>query len=71
MKHYKRLTREQRYTIERLSRQYFPKGSDFSKLTPKDVQRVQSLLNSRPRKCLAYQTPNDIFLPPNPLALAT
>lgn len=53
-----------------LIRQYFPKGSDFSKLTPKEVQRVEALLNSRPRKCLAYQTPNDIFHPPRPLALA-
>ena len=53
-----------------LIRQYFPKGSDFSKLTPKEVQRVETLLNSRPRKCLAYQTPHDIFHPPDPLALA-
>lgn len=53
-----------------LIRQYFPKGSDFSKLTPKEVKRVETLLNSRPRKCLAYQTPHDIFHPPDPLALA-
>jgi len=53
-----------------LIRPYFPKGSDFSKLTPKEVQRVETLLNSRPRKCLAYQTPHDIFHPPDPLALA-
>ena len=53
-----------------LIRQYFPKGSDFSKLTPKEVQRVETLLNSRPRKCLAYQTPHDIFHQPDPLALA-
>ena len=54
-----------------LIRQYFPKGSDFSKLTPREVKRVEALLNSRPRKCLAYQTPHDIFHPPDPLALAT
>lgn len=54
-----------------LIRQYFPKGSDFAKLTGKALQRVEALLNSRPRKCLAYQTSNDIFLPPRPLALAT
>ena len=53
-----------------LIRQYFPKGSDFSKLTTKEVKRVEALLNSRPRKCLAYQTPHDIFLPTRPLALA-
>jgi IS30 family transposase len=53
-----------------LIRQYFPKGSDFSKLTTQEVKRVEALLNSRPRKCLAYQTPHDIFHPPDPLALA-
>ncbi len=53
-----------------LIRQYFPKGSNFSKLTPREVKRVEALLNSRPRKCLAYQTPHDIFHPPDPLALA-
>jgi IS30 family transposase len=54
-----------------LIRQYFPKGSDFSKLTQQEVKRVELLLNTRPRKCLAYQTPHDIFHPPPPLALAT
>ena len=54
-----------------LIRQYFPKGSDLSQLTAKQVQHVEARLNSRPRKGLAYQTPNDIFLPPRPLALAT
>jgi len=49
-----------------LIRQYFPKGSNFDQLTTKEVQRVQALLNSRPRKCLAYQTPHDIFQPPAP-----
>ena len=50
-----------------LIRQYFPKGSDFDKLTAKEVQRVETLLNSRPRKCLADQTSHDIFLSPVPL----
>lgn len=45
-----------------LIRQYFPKKSDFSKLTDADVKRVQDLLNSRPRKTLAFATPNDKFL---------
>ena len=54
-----------------LIRQYFPKGSDFSKLTQTEVKRVEHLLNTRPRKCLAYQTPHDIFHPPPSLALAT
>lgn len=53
-----------------LIRQYFAKGSSFDALTDDDVRRVERLLNSRPRKCLAYQTPNDIFHPTPPVALA-
>lgn len=44
-----------------LIRQYFPKGSDFSTLTPADVQRVEDKLNSRPRKALGYKTPSEVF----------
>jgi IS30 family transposase len=44
-----------------LLRQYFPKGSDFSTLTPAEVQRVEDKLNSRPRKVLGYKTPSEIF----------
>lgn len=53
-----------------LIRQYFPKGSSFDSLTITDVKRVEHLLNTRPRKCLAYLTPNDIFNPTPPIALA-
>jgi transposase, IS30 family len=53
-----------------LIRQYFRKGSSFDELTIEDVKRVETLLNTRPRKCLDYQTPNDIFHPPPPIALA-
>jgi len=45
-----------------LIRQYFPKKTDFALITDKDVCKVQDLLNSRPRKTLDYQTPNEIFL---------
>lgn len=44
-----------------LVRQYFPKGSDFSTLTPAEVQRVEDKLNSRPRKVLGYKTPSEVF----------
>lgn len=40
-----------------LLRQYFPKGSDLSKLTGEDIRRVEDLYNHRPRKCLGYRTP--------------
>lgn len=44
-----------------LVRQYFPKGTDFDKLTVTDVQRVEDLLNNRPRKALNYHSPNEVF----------
>lgn len=52
-----------------LIRQYFPKKTDFSTITPDQVLDVQNLLNSRPRKILDYATPNDIFLSQASLAL--
>jgi IS30 family transposase len=53
-----------------LVRQYFPKGSSFANVTAEDVERVQNLLNSRPRKTLDFQSPNEVFFavkspPPN------
>src|SRR5690606_5864225 len=53
-----------------LIRQYFPKGMDFTSLTAEVVREVQDKLNSRPRKCIDYLTPNDIFRPPPPIAPA-
>jgi len=44
-----------------LVRQYFPKGLDFAGITEADVQKVEGLLNNRPRKTLNYQTPNEVF----------
>lgn len=53
-----------------LIRQYFPKGIDFGKITPAQVSEVERKLNTRPRKCLDYQTPHDIFHSTPPIALA-
>ena len=36
-----------------LIRQYLPKGTDFNKLTDKQVLEIMDKLNNRPRKCLA------------------
>jgi IS30 family transposase len=44
-----------------LVRQYFPKKCDFTKISDADVQRVEDLLNNRPRKTLGYRTPNEVF----------
>ena len=45
-----------------LVRQYFPKNCDFTKLTHEQVQHVEYLLNTRPRKSLGYKTPIEVFL---------
>ena len=42
-----------------LIRQYFPKRTDFRKITQKDVKRVEVLLNNRPRKSLGFLSPNE------------
>jgi transposase, IS30 family len=44
-----------------LVRQYFPKKYPFAKITTKDLQQVEDLLNNRPRKTLGYRTPNEVF----------
>ncbi len=44
-----------------LLRQFFPKGMDFRTITQADIDKVEELLNNRPRKCLTYRTPNEVF----------
>ncbi len=49
-----------------LLRQYFPKGSDFSVLRDSDIKIGMEKLNNRPRKCLGFKAPNQVFLKINP-----
>lgn len=44
-----------------LIRQYFPKGTDFSKISEKRLKEVQNELNDRPRKVLGFYTPHEKF----------
>ncbi len=44
-----------------LIRRYFPKGSDFRNITEESLALVVKKLNYRPRKCLNYQTPHEVF----------
>ena len=46
-----------------LVREYFPKATNFHTVEPAAVRRVQAQLNKRPRRCLAYRTPAEVFLP--------
>lgn len=44
-----------------LVRQYFPKKTDFTGLSDSDISFVTNRLNNRPRKVLAFKTPNEVF----------
>jgi len=44
-----------------LLRQYFPKGTDFTKVTLEEIKLAQHRLNNRPRKVLGWQTPQEAF----------
>lgn len=44
-----------------LLRFFFPKGYDFRAVSRPYLQFVVSLLNSRPRKCLGWKTPEEVF----------
>lgn len=44
-----------------LLRQFFPKGTDFTRISHHEVARVEKLLNERPRKRLGYRTPAEVL----------
>jgi IS30 family transposase len=44
-----------------LMRRFFPKGSNFDKVSQSEIDAVVDKLNNRPRKCLGYKTPNEVF----------
>ena len=44
-----------------LLRQYFPRGISFDKITEELLLEAAERLNNRPRKCLGYQTPAEVF----------
>jgi len=51
-----------------LIRQYFPKGTDFRNISHPEVRRVEKLLNNRPRACLGFKTPAEVFFEKTPPA---
>lgn len=44
-----------------LLREYMPKSTDFSKYTDSDIERYAAKLNTRPRKCLNWKIPEEVF----------
>ena len=44
-----------------LLRQYLPKGTDLMQVTPAQLRLHVAQLNHRPRKCLSYRSPFEIF----------
>jgi len=44
-----------------LIRQFFPKGTDFNKVSRYEVKKVQDLLNGRPRQALDFRKPYQVF----------
>jgi transposase, IS30 family len=44
-----------------LIRQFFPKGTDFARISHREVARVETLLNERPRRRLDYRSPLEIL----------
>lgn len=57
-----------------LLRQYLPKGTDLSKYTPRELNAIAHRLNTRPRKCLDFATPLEVYAQlrhHSPVALGT
>lgn len=50
---------------------YFPKGIDFQNISIKELENVVRKINNRPRKCLNYQTPHEVFYEASSGALRT
>jgi IS30 family transposase len=44
-----------------LLRQYFPKGTDFTKISVGTINQVQCILNDRPRAVLNYMKPDEVI----------
>jgi len=44
-----------------LIRQYLPKTRDLTTVTGPEIRKIENRLNHRPRKCLGYLTPHEVF----------
>jgi len=51
-------------TVENLNgliRRFFPKGTDFDKITDKQIKQVEDWINNRPMRVLGYKSPNEKY----------
>lgn len=44
-----------------LIRRFLPKRTDFLKITTSQIRAIERRLNNRPRKCLSYRTPSEVY----------
>jgi IS30 family transposase len=44
-----------------LIRRFLPKKTDFATVSHQQIKGIETLLNNRPRKCLDYKTPSEVF----------
>ena len=44
-----------------LVRRFLPKKTDFAIISRRKVRKIEYLLNNRPRKCLKFQTPQEVL----------
>ena len=42
-------------------RRFYPKGTDWSNVSQEEIKELERYLNCRPRKCLQFKTPYEVF----------
>ena len=50
-------------------RRFFPKKTDFNKVSNKEIKKVEIKINNRPVRKFGYKTPNEVFLIKSRVAL--
>lgn len=55
--------------VNGLIRRFFPRGTDFHMVSDEEIQWVEHLLNTRPRKRLGWKTPYQVFYEATGVAL--
>ncbi len=49
----------------RMIRRWYPKGTNFDRVSKKELAELQDWMNNYPRKSLGWKTPNELALTPN------